>query len=185
MRTGFVRVVPWLLAGGLGGAYDDYLSAKHKLDLIEEGRLGAGARVVLSPRELNAYAERTVPGGVRNARLELVGPGEVTGTVLVDFVKLRRAQGDPPGWLMAKLLDGEYPVSATVRIRSEAGRATVDVERVQIGGVEIDGRTLDFLIQNVLLPLYPAAAVGRPFDLGYRIQKLEVGRSGVTVVIGD
>ena len=55
-----------------------------------------------------------------------------------DFGKLRRAQGHPPGWLMSKLLDGERPVRVTVRIRSANGQATVDVERVEISGLQID-----------------------------------------------
>jgi len=49
-----------------GAAPDDYLSAKQKFDSIESGRLRAGSRVELSVRELDAYAEREVPEGVRN-----------------------------------------------------------------------------------------------------------------------
>jgi hypothetical protein len=60
----------------------------------------------------------------------------------------------------------------------------VDVERVEVSGIVIDGRTLDFLIQNVLLPLYPSAVVGKPFELGHRIEKLEVRTADVVVVIG-
>ena len=40
------------------------------------------------------------------------------GTAMVDFGKVRRAQGYHPGWLMSKLLDGERPVSVTARIDS-------------------------------------------------------------------
>jgi len=93
----------------------------------------------------------------------------------MDFGKLRRAHGYQTGWLMSKLLDGDRPVSVTARIRSAGGRATVDLQRVEISGVAIDGRTLDFLIENILLPLYPDAVVGRPFELGHRIERLEVG----------
>jgi len=185
MRPRPAWVIPLLYACALGAADEDYLSAKHKFDLIESGRLHAGARVVLSPQELNAYVEHEVPEGVSRPRIELTGPGQVTGRAVVDFVKLRRAQGDPPGWLMTKLLQGEHPVSVSARIRSAAGQATVDVERVEISGIQIDGATLDFLIRNILLPLYPNAAVGHPFDLGYRIQKLEVARTAVTVHLGD
>jgi hypothetical protein len=60
----------------------------------------------------------------------------------------------------------------------------VDVQKVEISGMEIDGRTLDFLIQNVLLPLYPDAAVGRPFELGHHIERLDVQPGAVRVVIG-
>ncbi|MGA2724060.1 MAG: hypothetical protein ABSG79_16825 [Bryobacteraceae bacterium] len=168
----------------LGAAPNDYLSAKQKFDSIESGRLRAGSRLELSVRELDAYAERAVPEGVRNPRLQLVAPGMATGIAMVDFGKLRRALGYQTGWLMSKLLDGDRPVSVTARIRSAGGRATVDLQRVEISGVAIDGRTLDFLIQNVLLPLYPDAVLGRPFDLGHRIEKLDVGPAAVAVFIG-
>lgn len=167
------------------GADTYYLSAKRKFDQIESDRLRPGARVELTSSELTAYAEHEVPAGVRNPRLQLVSPGIATGTAMVDFVKLRRAQGIEPGWLMNTLLNGERPVSVTARIRSANGQATVDVQRVEISGMTIDGSTLDFLIRNVLLPLYPDASVGRPFELGHRIQQLNVQPGTVTVVIGQ
>ena len=167
-----------------GAAPDDYLSAKQKFDSIEGGRLRAGSRVELRVRELAAYAEREVPEGVRNPRLQLPAPGMATGIAMVDFGKLRRAHGYQAGWLMSKLLDGDRPVSVTARIHSAGGRATVDLQRVEISGIAIDGRTLDFLIENVLLPLYPDAVLGRPFELGHRIEKLDVGPAAVAVLIG-
>ena len=167
-----------------GADPNDYLSAKQKFDSIESDRLRAGSRVELSVRELDAYAEREVPEGVRNPRLQLVAPDVATGTAMMDFGKLRRALGYQTGWLMSKLLDGDRPVSVTARIRSAGGRATVDLQRVEISGVAIDGRTLDFLIENVLLPLYPDAVVGRPFELGHRIERLDVGPAAVAVLIG-
>ena len=168
----------------LGAAPNDYLSAKQKFDSIESDRLRAGSRVELSVRELDAYAEREVPEGVRNPHLQLAAPGVATGTAMMDFGKLRRAHGYQTGWLMSKLLDGDRPVSVTARIRSAGGRATVDLQRVEISGVAIDGPTLDFLVENVLLPLYPDAVVARPFELGHRIERLDVGPAAVAVVIG-
>jgi hypothetical protein len=176
--------IPLLGLATLGATPNDYLSAKRKFDSIESDRLRAGSRVELSVRELDAYAEREVPEGVRNPRLQLVAAGVATGTAMMDFGKLRRAHGYQTGWLMSKLLDGDRPVSVTARIRSAGGRATVDLQRVEISDVAIDGRTLDFLVENILLPLYPDAVVGRPFELGHRIERLEVGRAAVGVVIG-
>ena len=167
-----------------GADPNDYLSAKQKFDSIESDRLRAGSRVELSVRELDAYAEREVPEGVRNPRLQLVAPDVATGTAMMDFGKLRRALGYQTGWLMSKLLDGDRPVSVTARFRSAGGRATVDLQRVEVSGLAIDGTTLDFLIQNILLPLYPDAVVGRPLELGHRIERLEVGPAAVGVVIG-
>jgi len=172
------------LAAAGASASDFYSSARQKFDLISSDRLRAGARVELSAAELNAYAVHEAPPGVRNPKLQLVARGEVTGSAMVDFGKVRRAQGDQPGWLMSKLLDGERPVSVAVRIHSSGGTAKVDVLRVDVSGVEIDGKVLDFLIQNVLLPLYPNAMVSRTFGLSHRIDRLEVGPAGVAVVIG-
>jgi hypothetical protein len=176
--------VPLLTVAALSAGYNDYTSARQKFDQIEGGRLRAGSRVQLTPGELNAYAAHEVPPGVRNPRVEIVSPGVATGSAMVDFGKVRRAQGYQPGWLMSKLLDGERPVSVTARIRSSDGHATVDVQKVSISGLEIDGSTLDFLIQNFLIPMYPSAAVGRPFELGGRIEKLDIQPAGVGVLIG-
>jgi hypothetical protein len=84
---------------------------------------------------------------------------------------------------MSKLLDGERPVSVTARVRSSAGRATVDIQRVEISGLAIDGGTLDFLIQNFLIPMYPEAVIGKPFELGHGIDRLDVSPSAVAVLL--
>lgn len=177
-------VIPLLFAAAAAAAYSDYSSARQKIDAIESGRLRAGSRVQLTYPELAAWVAHEAPAGVRNPRIAVSSPGVATGTALVDFLKVRRAQGADPGWLMSQLLDGERPVAVTVRIRSGNGRATVDVQRVEIGGMAIEGSMLDFLIRNVLLPLYPNAAIGRPFELGDRIERFDVQPAGVIVVIG-
>ncbi|HUI80410.1 MAG TPA: hypothetical protein VLY24_20935 [Bryobacteraceae bacterium] len=179
--------IPVLTATVLAAAYSDYQSAQQKFDRIEGDRVRAGSRVELTAGELTAYVEHTAPtvtDGVRNPKLQLLGTGMAKATALIDFAKVQRSQGHAPGWLMTKLLEGERPVSVTARIRSSAGQATVDVQRVEISGIVIDGRTLDFLIENILLPLYPNAVVGRPFELGHHIERLDVGPRAVGVVIG-
>jgi hypothetical protein len=173
-----------LLAAAAAGAFDSYTSVRQKLDQIDADRLRPGAHVFLTPQELDAYVVHAAPDGVRNPRLQVIAPGLAQGSALIDFGRVRRAQGHPPGWLLAKLLDGERPVTVTARIRSGGGRAVVDVQRVEISGVIVDGSTLDFLIQNVLLPLYPDAAVGRPFDLGHHIDRIDVQPRGVGILIG-
>ncbi len=171
----------------LFGASPDYFSVKRKFDLIESEKLRPGSRVILTSRELNAYVATEVtqyaPQGVRNPQLQL-GDGSATGTALIDFLKLRQAEGKSPGWLMSKLLAGERPVLVKVRIQSGSGSARVDVERVEISSVVIDGKTLDFLIQNFLIPQFPEAQVGKPFKLAHRMDHLEVKPDTVTVVLG-
>jgi|SRR5579863_1372019 len=171
----------------LYSARTDYALVQRKFDLIEQDRLKPGSRVTFTPRELNAYAAaeipKVVPEGVREPRLEL-GSGSATGSALVDFVKLRSAQGSPPGWLMRQLLSGEHPVTVTARIESGNGHATVNVESVQINGMTIEGRMLDFLIRNYLTPYYPEAKIGEPFELSHHIDRLEIQPARVDVFLG-
>jgi len=166
-----------------GASYNDYASAKQKFDSIEAGRLRSGARVILTYPELNAWVAREAPAGVRSPQVRVAARDLATGAALIDFGKLERSAGRQPGWLMSKLLDGERPVSVTARIRSSDGSATVDIQRVEISGLAIDGRTLDFLIQNFLIPMYPDAVIGRPFELGHRIDRLDVSPSAVAVLL--
>jgi len=176
------------LCAGLAAASSDYFSAKHKLDLIESENLRSGSRVVLTPAELNAYvaeeAPAAFPDGVRDVRISLAGPGLVQGAAIVDFGKLRRAQGDPPGWLMSKLLNGDRPVRVTARLSSAGGRGRVDLQEAKVAGITLDGEALDFVIHTFLLPAYPGAVVGQPFELGHRIEKIDVTPSGVGILIG-
>jgi hypothetical protein len=171
---------PFLLIG----SRSEYSSAQHKLDLIENGRLKPGARVTLSERELNAYVEqelpKVVPHGVREPKVEL-GPGTATGSALIDFLKLENAHGTPPGFLMRQLLQGEHPVTVTARITSGNGRATVEVQSVDVDGMTIQGRLLDYLIHNYLQAYYPDAKVGEPFEMSYRIDRLDIQPTRVDV----
>jgi len=167
-----------------GAPLDDLRTATRKIDDIKYDRLDAGSTVDLSLRELNAWVRGQVPAGVRDATLRIDVPGVATGTAMVDLAKVSRSQGFEPGWLLEKLLEGEHPVKVTARIRSAKGSATVDVQRVEISGLEIDGKTLDMLIHSVVLSIYPNAAVGRPFELGHNIERLDVQPAVVRVVIG-
>ena len=167
-------------------ARSDYASCQRKFDLIESDRLRAGSRVTLSQSELNAYVvqelPKVVPQGVREPRLEL-SAGTAVASALIDFVKLRSAQGSPPGWLMRQLLQGEHPVTVTARIDSARGRATVNLQSVEVAGVTIEGRMLDYLIHSYLLPYYPDAKVGEPFELSHNIDRLDVEPARVEVFL--
>jgi hypothetical protein len=163
----------------------DYSSVQKKFDLIEHDRLKPGSRVTLSQRELNAYVEQQVPQvaqGVRDPRIEL-GSGMATGSAVIDFVRLRGARGKPPGWLMRQLLQGERPVTVTAQVQSGGGRATVNLQRVEVSGVVVEGRMLEYLIQNYLLPYYPEAKVGEPFALSHHIDRIDLQPARVDVIL--
>jgi hypothetical protein len=177
-----------LLAAAGGATVGESQSAARKFARIESGRLSAGTRIPFSPGELNSWmrdkAREYAPQGVRNLRIDLA-TNEATGSANIDFLKLREATtGEQPGWLMKNLFSGERPVRVTARFASQNGRARVDVERVEISGVPIEGRALDFLIDAYVRGTFPDAQVSEWFRLRDRVDHFSVARDGVVVVIG-
>jgi hypothetical protein len=185
-----VAVLPLLvlLAGAANPApmSPEAAGAASKLDLIHSGRVAAGSTIMFTGREINAYATSRlpeyIPRGLRNGRLEL-GNGALTGTALVDFVQLRQGVGETTNWFLAKLIEGERTVRVTASIQSAHGRATVYLQRVEIGGVAVSGGALDFLIDNFVKPIFPEALVNEPFPLLDNIDRIEVRPSGLRAVI--
>src|SRR5258708_21830145 len=84
---------------------------------------------------------------------------------------------------MRQLLQGERRVPGTAQLQSGGGRATVFVQRVEVSGIVVEGRMLDYLIQNYLLPYYPDAKVGEPFALSHRIDRIDVQPARVDVIL--
>jgi hypothetical protein len=182
----------WLLAPALlaiaaatASTPQDLIQATRKIDAIKGEKLRPGTGVVFTLPEFNAWVGSQVPSGVRDARLRIDSPGVATGTAIVDIAKVSRAEGFDPGWLLTKLLEGERPVRVTARIRSARGSATVEVQRVDIGGLEIDGKTLELLIQYVIVPMYPNAVVGHSFELGHNIDHFELQPNSIGIVVGQ
>jgi hypothetical protein len=60
----------------------------------------------------------------------------------------------------------------------------VTVDRVEISGIAVQGAMLDWLIENYLIPQYPDAKIGKPFELDHNMDRIEVTRSDVRVVMG-
>jgi hypothetical protein len=161
-------------------------SVTRKLDLIESGRARPGSVIRFSQAELNAWvrvkAPMVVPDGFREPRL-ILGNGEATASALIDFLKVRDASGLATNWLVAKLIQGEKPVTVRATMQSAHGRATVHLVSVQIGDLEVSGATLDFLVQNFLLPLYPDAQIDEPFELAASVERIEVTPAAALVYI--
>jgi hypothetical protein len=177
----------WVLLTAMSAAGSDYESAIRKLESIEQQRAAPNSTVTLTDAEVNAYArvavQEVAPGAVREPKVEL-RTREAVGRALIDFEKLQTTRGKKPGTLMGWLLRGERPVSVAVRIESDEGRCRIDIQRVEVSGIPIEGRMLEFLIDNFLRPLYPEAAIGEPFELRHRIRKIDVQPGRVDVRIG-
>jgi hypothetical protein len=170
----------------------DSQSAFRKLGAIESGALTPGSRVTFTRPEIDGWvrdeAKARVPQGLSNVRVDLAY-GRVTGYCDIDFLKLRQAAtGNDPNSilnsrLMKSLFAGERPVTITARFTSANGRAKVDVEKVEISGVPIQGAALDFVIANYVRPTFPDIKVNEFFPLQYGIDRFTISQPGVTVYL--
>jgi len=175
-----------LTASALWAANPMAASVSRKLDLIESGKAKPGSVFQFTQAELNAWvraeAPTVVPDGFRQPHLEL-GNGEASGSALVDLLKVRRASGEETPWLVARLIQGEKLVTARASIQSSQGKAKVHLLSVEIGGFEVTGATLDFLVQNFLLPIYPDAKIDQSFDLADHVDRIEIRPAEALVYI--
>jgi len=172
----------------LAGATSIAGIAHQKFNRIGSGKLALGTHVDISPAELTAWANDEArlyaPGAARNVKLHLTTNG-ATASMLVDFLKLRQsATGEQPGWLMKNLFAGEREVTVTGRFQSRNGRARVDVDRVEVSGVPLEGSTLTFLIDNFVRPTFPDVKVNEWFVLGFHIDRFTISPALVSVFIG-
>ena len=168
-------------------AADDFSSIQRKMDDIVKEHLKPGARVFMSLAEMNAYlkaqADAIAPKAVHNTKVELA-EGSGTASALVNFLELNKARGGASNWMMDKLLDGERLVKVTVHVRTDHGKARVDVDRVEVNGAVMQGAPLDFLIQRYVIPQFPNAKVDQWFPMDHHMDRIDIHPSGATVVIG-
>jgi hypothetical protein len=173
-------------AAALSAADPQPMNVSRKLDLIESGKAKPGAVFRFTTAELNAWVRLKVPAtihdGFREPQLQL-GNGTASASARIDFVKVRHASGVETNWLIAKLIQGEKLVTAQASIQSANGRATVHLIRVEIGGLAVTGSTLDFLVQNFLLPFYPDAKIDQPFYLAGAVDRIVVTPAEARVYI--
>ncbi len=162
-------------------------SATAKMERIETDRVAPGTIITLTADELLAYANEQAhiiaPGALRETTLTL-RPAHAETFTMMNLLRVRQAEGHSDSWLAQQFLDGERPLRIAVRFQSANGRARVDVERVEVAGVPVTGATLDFLLRQFVIPNFPDARIGVWFDLGHHIQRLDVERDLVHVVVG-
>jgi hypothetical protein len=175
-----------LLLGLIGASAFAQSSARLKMNRLESDTVPTGW-VNFSLKEVNTLAAETIaremPGGGVTRPNVTLGKNSAIGSALVDFAKVREGTGERPGVLSRLLLGGEKDVSVEATFRTGGGMCTIDVVRVVISGFEIQGRLLDWLVDNYVLPLYPTAKVGTPFEIGFHVEHIEIAPSRVRLRI--
>jgi hypothetical protein len=148
-------------------------TAQKKVNLIQY-HPNVGPRVVsFSSAELVALGrklfESEVPGVITDPGLQL-SDGGATATMQIDFGKLDRIASSPLSWL----LRGPHLVVISVQVSSSHGTMRIHPTEIRFGSVSLTGATLEYAIDNVLLPYYPDAIVDRDFRLSPALDRIQV-----------
>ena len=156
---------------------------QQKMTLIENETLRPGTRVTMPAAEWNQWVRTQVPPGVHNPRVTFAN-GRITASALIDFAEVQHASGEAPNWFVQNLLRGQHPVSATARITSGEGKSRVDVERAEVNGFVVQGKAVEWLVEQYVRPSHPDAQVGRWFEFVHNIDHVEITPAAVTVILG-
>jgi hypothetical protein len=172
--------------------------SRHDADLLQQkitaiGRFGdapAGSphRTAITETELNAYlkldARQSLPAGVIDPSVTIVGTGRVTGRALVDLdtMKQRRSRGglfDP-----MSLLGGRVAVTATGVLKTSEGVGHFLVESAAVGSLPIPKTLLQEIVGYYSrTPESPAGiSLDDPFALPARIREIQV-EPGQAIVV--
>lgn len=181
-RSTFLTLLPW--AALLPAAP---VSVRRKLEAIEQKRVPSGDTVRFSRQELLDFTHEELRAkrvnGIWNPTFTL-GANHASGSATVDFHKLQESvQGRPPGILSRLLLSGARRVEAEVRLSSERGWARIDVLSVEIDGWNIEGRALEWMINNYVLSRYPKAKINEWFELESNVRQVVLTPSELAVLI--
>jgi len=181
-----VAIVALAAAGALLGGDGLYESANRKVQQIAADQAAPGSTIHLSPEEVNALVRGKIREkkieGITNPKVEL-GEGKGTWSGVVEFAKLPQLAGLRDNFLIGSFLQGAKPVSATLRLESGGGKATIDVEQVTIGETQFTGSVLGFLVEKLILEDFPNAKLGEPFDLEHNVEEIRIQPDGILIKI--
>ena len=147
----------------------------------------SGHRTEFANDELNAYLQLrlapTLPAGVTEPSMTLVGGGRVSGQAVVDLDGLRnRSSG---GWLdPSAYLGGRLPVVAVATLKTGNGAGQLLIERAEISGIPVPVALLQELVTYYTKsPDLPNGFnLAAPFELPSRIQRIDVDTGRAIVV---
>lgn len=163
------------------------VTARSRMDAISAGRVRAGTVETFRVPELEEVGRlelsKSMPGVVSELHLT-VSEGWAEGVGNVDFLRLQSAlSGEEAGFLWKRILNGKRPVTVRVRVSSGGGKAKVDVERVSVSGISLEGAGLEFVLRAYVRAVFPDAVPGEWFPLDSHVESVSLHPARVAVVV--
>jgi hypothetical protein len=159
-------------------------SAEAKLQHIEENarRHPPDQRpTVLTERESNAYlasGKVQLPTGVRTVRFTGQN-GALNATARVDFDAITaQARSSNP---LLSLFSGIHDVHAVAHASGSGGKGRVQIDSIDIDGVNVPRMALQFFLDRYITPKYPEVGMTSVFTLPARIDTANIGDHQLSV----
>jgi hypothetical protein len=166
-------------ASGTQAMYDAAAkSAEAKLQHIEENALRNPPDqrpTVLTEREINTYlasGQVQLPTGVRSVRFSGQN-GVLNTTARVDFDAITaQARSSNP---LLSLFSGVHDVHAVAHASGSSGKGHVQINSIDIDGVNVPRVALQYFLDRYVTPKYPGVGMDSEFALPARIDTATIG----------
>jgi hypothetical protein len=143
-------------------------------------------RVTLLETELNAFlldGGASLPPGVLEPHVSLLGPGQVSGSAIVDLDAVRK-QNQPGALSPLAYLSGKLPVSVTGLLKSSNGQAQFELQSAEVNGISVPkiliAELVSYYTRSAALP--NTISLDSPFPLPERIKQIDVQRGQVIII---
>ena len=145
-------------------------------------------RTLVTEEELNSYlvfeAQDTIPTGVVEPTVSILGTGRVSGRAIVDLDEVRKSKKSSSMFDPLTYLTGKLPINAAGTITTNAGVGQFALESAAVGGVPVPK-----IVLQEIVSFYsrsdenPAGfALDDPFELPAGIQEIQVLRGQAIIV---
>ncbi len=135
-----------------------------------------------SENEINAWIKSKyvrLPDGVKSVRFR-GSPGVIVTMARVNFDEIA-GNGRPSNPLLS-IFKGEHDVFAIAHARGAHGEGWVDIDSVELDGVEVPRFVLQLFVDRYLKPRYPNLGLSSRFPLPARIDTASVATHKLIVV---
>lgn len=148
----------------------------------------APRKTPMSELEVNSYlafnVKDKIPRGLTNPEITMVGDGQLSGRVVVDFDEVkrhRRSQGliDPLSYV-----SGQVPLTARGVLRAREGKGEFQLASAEILGVQLPKRIVQELVSFFSRTRENPNGfdIDAPFELPAKIRELVVNRGEAVVI---
>jgi hypothetical protein len=143
-------------------------------------------RTTLLETELNAFlvgGDASLPPGLLKPHVSLLGPGQVSGSAIVDLDAVRK-QNQPGGLSPLAYLSGKLPVSVTGVLKSSNGQARFELQSAEVNGISVPkvliAQLVAYYARNAAAP--NGISLDSPFPLPESIKQIDVQRGQVIII---